>query len=904
LNLWSHTPVLTTEGFLTRPPTRATDLDLHNPTLVTAYQEQLLAHLPTQEVQDPHNAGAALLTLSTLSASVTRDLTRPPGRGNLSRGKTRFDGWSPVAISLKANLTALVTIDGHLRGHRTFRRWSTQAHMDADIPGITTNWTETVRSFTWADPETPHQLLDITGYGPSFWRTTPLRTIQHPRFCQDLIRQVRKLLHGRHRCTLRSFLSAKSAEIEQSRLQGKIGQALRSVLQEDTPMFTLESLHLPDQGILSDHRAIHNTVTDHFRDWYTPSTADITDWPLILADAAQFHRHTAAKGIPNHLSAILWSALTEVPQADGPRRELTEALAHPPTLEEFRTAIQDHKASTSPGASGLTYNMARAWPPAVTLFAHNCLTQCWNTGQLPAWMQWGWLCPKPKDPEAEVTLQGLRPLILLEVLRKIWVGIIVNKITSCWDKHGTLSEAQHGFRHRRGTDSALLQFINAREHSEASRSPLFTSSWDIRRAFDSVPRSAMEISWTRLGVPPTIAAWIAHMDTDGRTAIRSPWALHTWATHGPTGFSDHTNLDTPATFNRGMGTPQGDVSSPHNWAAFFDILLVALARAADQDPDCNFLIPRRGQEPYSAGDIGFADDLTSTATALRGLQIKADVVSAFTILFGLTISAEKLRVALFSPPPGPHHPMYLTIHGPGWSPTQVEVRLEGTIRMLGVTFDIAGPQTTQLRLTKTRLARSCAALQAQRNSDHVLLATSTTLLPRALYTALFLPLTSSDLQGLDVPANALLRRHTRNMPCFPNALLYLPATYGGLGLPRLSTSLLTRKWAMIQRAATGPPKTQHAIDGLLHRAAVNSGSPTDPTAATRIIGPHTTKATWGSCFGHHAHTNHPLTLQQGSPRSLLDEVLSSWLPMGGPATRILRTLCRRGLHTWADLTYR
>ncbi|OXE36288.1 MAG: hypothetical protein CGW95_08590, partial [Phenylobacterium zucineum] len=229
LSLWTHTPALTTEGLLPRPPTRAPDLDGQNPALVAAYQAQLLTHLPTLEAGDPHHAGAALLTLSTLSASITRDLLRPPRRASLSHGRSRFDGWSPVAISLKANLTALVNIDGHLRGHRSYRRWTTQDLMDADIAGITTNWVETVRSFTWDDPSVPHQLMDITGYGPSFWRTTPLRAIQHPRFCQDLIRQVRKCLHGRHRCTLRSFLSLKSAEIEQSRLKGKIGAALRSV---------------------------------------------------------------------------------------------------------------------------------------------------------------------------------------------------------------------------------------------------------------------------------------------------------------------------------------------------------------------------------------------------------------------------------------------------------------------------------------------------------------------------------------------------------------------------------------------------------------------------------------------------------------------------------------------------
>ena len=74
------------------------------------------------------------------------------------------------------------------------------------------------------------------------------------------------------------------------------------------------------------------------------------------------------------------------------------------------------------------------------------------------------------------------------------MGLTIKKITAAWDRHGILSESQHGFRHKRGTDSALLQFINAVEHSVATGIPLYTSSWDIKRAFDSVHRDAQEYS--------------------------------------------------------------------------------------------------------------------------------------------------------------------------------------------------------------------------------------------------------------------------------------------------------------------------------------------------------------------------------------------------------------------------
>jgi len=42
-------------------------------------------------------------------------------------------------------------------------------------------------------------------------------------------------------------------------------------------MFSLESLHIPDQGILTDYRELHNKTTDLFREWYIPTNATETN---------------------------------------------------------------------------------------------------------------------------------------------------------------------------------------------------------------------------------------------------------------------------------------------------------------------------------------------------------------------------------------------------------------------------------------------------------------------------------------------------------------------------------------------------------------------------------------------------------------------------------------------------
>ena len=206
LHLWAHaSPILPTTQVLARPATRRADLAIDTPEALLAYQAHLLDHLPPPPTTTTE-AGAALQALSNLSAAWTAEQSQP--RAHLSTGKRRFDGWSPVAIAIKANLTAIVTIQGHLRGHGSHRPWKTQQDMDRDPHAIIGRRQTTVNSFHWDDPATLYNLLDLTGSGPSFWRTTTLAYIHHPTFCTPLINTLKRLLHGRHRQTLRLHLNA------------------------------------------------------------------------------------------------------------------------------------------------------------------------------------------------------------------------------------------------------------------------------------------------------------------------------------------------------------------------------------------------------------------------------------------------------------------------------------------------------------------------------------------------------------------------------------------------------------------------------------------------------------------------------------------------------------------------
>ena len=339
-------------------------------------------------------------------------------------------------------------------------------------------------------------------------------------------------------------------------------------------------------------------------------------------------------------------------------------------------------------------------------------------------------------------------------------------------------------------------------------------------------------------------------------------------------------------------------SRAHAWTAFFDIALRALAMT---DSSHHFSMPTSRTAHALVSDIGYADDLVSLSSSLAGLQHKADLMSAFALLFDLTISAPKLRAACIGPaPPNPT----LIIHGPGWSPTSLPIRTHGSITILGLSLDITTTQTTQTQHTHLTLAQAATLLGYQRVADTSALVASISTMAKAAYTAQFIPWSPQDLLALDVPLNRAFRRLLLLPPTHPNALLYLRPSDGGLGIPRLSDQVNLRKWSIVGRLQERGGLPALAIGGLLHRATLLSGGQFLHPEQGDFIGPFTLIPVWGSSLG---------ALGPDTSLRLAPTVGPALHPLLGSISlsfprldnyQLLRTLRRLDLSTWADLTVR
>jgi len=329
----------------------------------------------------------------------------------------------------------------------------------------------------------------------------------------------------------------------------------------------------------------------------------------------------------------------------------------------------------------------------------------WETKTIPDSWTTRWILLKPKDPTKPYTPGNLRPLTLIESLRKVWERILLNRIHKVWDRFPALHASQHCGR-KKGTTSPLLQLINLMENREEGQQPLHLISWDIRKAFDSVAKPLITAAWTRLGLPPEAAQWITALDSTGYSVLRSPYALDHWPRAGT------RTAKQELAFTPTRGTGQGGTTSPDTWSGFFDPLAWTLS--LNPDPD---LHQPAGPQTLLNRALIYADDLLTASASLRHLQTQADIVTAFAAIFGIELAVNKLhgihldyrpQTAPRLPPPIIHlhqvadqpHPLPLQLHKPTDKPSK-------HFRYLGLHLDTNNSSSTQLNHLRNRVQRAC-----------------------------------------------------------------------------------------------------------------------------------------------------------------------------------------------------
>jgi len=619
----------------------------------------------------------------------------------------------------------------------------------------------------------------------------------------------------------------------------------------------LQTLHCPTKGQITDHFAIHSHVTAFFREWYN-SPPDLDAAAQNLTTTPDWWKELLC--LPEHSStAPLLHPLSKIPKhlQQGLRKvcatkasptiqaEIAAEIDRLITFDDFSTAIDALKPDSAPGPSETTPNMMKAWSPAIRRFIYNHMLNVWNHRLCPSWFKDKLIKLAPKIPGSN-DLTHMRPISLYEVLRKVWTTTVAKRIHLIWHHRRLLNPAQYGYRLNNGILMPLYNLLNSIERAHCDGAHTLLTFWDIRRAFDSIPRSLQRLAWIRLGVPLTTAEWFVALDEGGHAYVTTPFyqthsnlkssrEAHSDDTHFAQPHVNPSNPHPPLSFIPHRGIGQGESASSLMWVAVYDILLdwidpanTTLHPASFQD----LCTPTYLSQPLSQHELhttdpplsnAYADDLATISSGPLAFQIQqkqAEWISAFCAFTGLQINMSKIMPVSIGPLPR-HHPTHLTVYNHLWEPTKCTILTNPQqLIYLGLSLDhfISGNSSA---------FHSYLLLQSTSQLEHLLDQPGTVpakldyirfkILPTILHSAQCANWPLKWYRLLDKPFTKAYKTILILPKHFPTALLYLPSESGGVGLPRVSDRAQVMKWRAFHRSLAVGGHPFQAITAFLHR---------------------------------------------------------------------------------------
>lgn len=186
------------------------------------------------------------------------------------------------------------------------------------------------------------------------------------------------------------------------------------------------------------------------------------------------------------------------PQTAEPANLHIHNLTHPITFEEFEINLQ-RMSNKAPGKSQINKSILQQ----CTRETKDNLISIYNAmmaaAYMPAHLKHAILIPIPK-PNKDCTPKNHRPISLLEFHAKLYERILHNRIMPELESQNIFSNAQHGFRPHRGTETALALCYERLTRLRGIRGTAMCLR-DVSGAFDKVWHTGLKVKLQHLNIP-------------------------------------------------------------------------------------------------------------------------------------------------------------------------------------------------------------------------------------------------------------------------------------------------------------------------------------------------------------------------------------------------------------------
>jgi len=247
-------------------------------------------------------------------------------------------------------------------------------------------------------------------------------------------------------------------------------------------------------------------------------------------------------------------------------------------------------------------------------------------------------------------------------------------------------------------------------------------------------------------------------------------------------------MDLGYKFTTKKGTGQGNMPSPLLWVATLDTLLTAMVKLGSE-----FKVQDIEGQTHRVNEVAFADDLQSLEATIKGLQNKADLLSGWCLITGIKIKEEKLRIYGVHWGVGSEN-SELAFHMDGWSKVNKEIKMDGTMKVLGVKMDMHLTNIIQkneceetIIMLSDKIRRASA-----RTRDRVMVA-GLCIRTNVVYRAQHCGWQLKDYLDLDKKYLGVIREFSFLLRNFPTKLMISNRQDGGLGILSITNAVMERK---------------------------------------------------------------------------------------------------------------
>ena len=842
-----------------------TDLNQNSPAQVVFFQQtlrrlfdnSLLAALPTAPTLGQLNNRFYQLSEAILGAATsTRDTFLP-------KKADRIHNWCPENILLRNYLNALQEARSKLasKGVRQMRRTLER------FLRYHTNYKHRHRNKSDQDDEEIHiyqEHMVMHGLEPAGVNTllthmlderTPVAAL--PNLLATEYARIWHCNHARQRAHNRAKISEYLRRQDQAMELGKLRKTIQW-LKGCLPRLNVGPIMTSGGEIITQPKEIYTAAAQHFQAHFAQGNTWITSSGLdeetpegqtlresILHGTWRItHGHIIPPELPPRTQEDIGRLLDtmRIKVNATVRAELDAALHADISFETFREYIFGRKGKTTPGLTGVTANMLKGMdalidePDSDSLLAllHTTLHQFWDQKEVPeAWLDRIMaLIPKSADKQ---TLDNLRPIMLLDTTRKIWLSILSHRQQSILMANNCLNHAQCGGIPGSGTEDAILAIQNCIEDAHEFKQELHILGADKKKAFDSPSQFIIYMAWRRLGIPHDIAMYYKQCDKNNRVRPKT--------TH----FINQPNDCEP--FHAECGVPQGDPLSCPSYGAIEDIIVDFLdTHLAETDP---YLFADNHGTLHPQRATLFVDDLTTVSRSRQGTQRTLELLQAAGIVLNIHLNPQKTwhipiewtydrhfrrvqrhTACAADPLTGMDHKGEIQAI-PTLLPSQMQ-------RLLGAQISGSNNHTTlhsKARLDADRVVASMSPKRAK--IKHIYPVMLQAVYPQLAYPLSFSTIPNQGLKHISVPLRALIKKRTHTSNFADATIFGRNATGYTMQYTDLMDYVNGRKFGILNRMTGGNARQQLVMECMIGRGLRQRHTPTYPREEPHECNCHT-----------------------------------------------------------------